>query len=173
MGQMLGTDASVPVAAQYPSHPITERFRVDDRVPAGALDGADRRRLERPTAQPLVKTSPQSWSEAESRRSVNGQGQVEFNADKGDKQGPITLAAAVSAPATVAPPPPANCQPGSPGAERKPETRVVAVGDSDFAANYGARHPGQPRPLHELGELAGAAGEPDRHSAARAARIGA
>src|SRR5205814_3529336 len=26
MGRLLGTDASVPVAATYPSHPITQRF---------------------------------------------------------------------------------------------------------------------------------------------------
>ena len=26
MGRLIGTDASVPVAANYPSHPITERF---------------------------------------------------------------------------------------------------------------------------------------------------
>ena len=25
---MMGTDASVPVAAKYPSHPITEKFRL-------------------------------------------------------------------------------------------------------------------------------------------------
>src|SRR4029450_13894271 len=28
MGQLIGTDASVPVVATYPSHPITERFNV-------------------------------------------------------------------------------------------------------------------------------------------------
>ena len=28
MGRLLGTDASVPVAASYPSHPITQRFNL-------------------------------------------------------------------------------------------------------------------------------------------------
>ena len=28
MGRLIGTDASVPVASSYPSHPITERFNV-------------------------------------------------------------------------------------------------------------------------------------------------
>jgi ABC-type uncharacterized transport system involved in gliding motility auxiliary subunit len=52
--------------------------------------------------------------------------------------GPITLGAAASAPATTAPAPPAgNGTPASPDAERKPESRVVGIGDSDFAANYG------------------------------------
>ncbi|HYE89315.1 MAG TPA: Gldg family protein, partial [Vicinamibacterales bacterium] len=135
MGQLIGTDASVPVAAQYPPHAITQGFRVLTAYPmartmAPIEGGANGR-----TAQPLVGTSPQSWSEADLTGLSTGKSQVEFNADKGDTQGPITLAAAVSAPATVTPPPPANASPDSPDAERKPESRVVAVGDSDFAAN--------------------------------------
>src|SRR5204862_7533978 len=46
-----------------------------------------------------------------------------------DKQGPITVAAAASAPAPAAP----DAKPDAP----KPEARVVVVGDSDFAANSG------------------------------------
>src|SRR4030095_11736345 len=33
MGQLIGTDASVPVVATYPSHPITERFNVITAFP--------------------------------------------------------------------------------------------------------------------------------------------
>ena len=136
MGQMLGTDASVPVAAQYPSHPITEGFRVITAYPMSRsmtpIEGGSNSH----TAQPLVNTSPQSWSEADVASLSSGKGQVEFNADKGDKQGPITLASAASAPATVTPPAPSgNGTPANPDSERKPETRVVAVGDSDFASN--------------------------------------
>lgn len=136
MGQLLGTDASVPVAAQYPPHAITEGFRVLTAYPmarsmAPIEGGANSR-----TAQALVNTSPQSWSEADMAGLSTGKAQVEFNADKGDKQGPITLAAAVSAPATVTPPAPSgNSTPDSPDSERKPETRIVAVGDSDYASN--------------------------------------
>jgi ABC-type uncharacterized transport system involved in gliding motility auxiliary subunit len=136
MGQMLGTDASVPVAAQYPAHPITEGFRVITAYPMARsmtpIEGGSNAH----TAQPLVNTSPQSWSEADLAGLATGKAEVAFNADKGDKQGPITLGAAVSAPATAAPPPPSgNGSPASPDAEQKPETRVVAVGDSDFATN--------------------------------------
>ena len=61
---------------------------------------------------------------------------MEFNADKGDRAGPITLGAAVSAPATDAPAPPSgNASPAAPESRPKPESRVVAIGDSDFAAN--------------------------------------
>ena len=37
IGQLLGTDASVPVAASYPSHPITDELPADDRLSAGAV----------------------------------------------------------------------------------------------------------------------------------------
>lgn len=135
MGQLLGTDASVPVAAQYPSHPITQGFRVMTAYPMARsmtpIEGGSNSHI----AQPLVNTSAQSWSEADLSGLSTGKAQVEFNNDKGDRQGPITLAAAVSAPATVTPPPPGNGSPAAPDSERKPETRVVALGDSDFAAN--------------------------------------
>ena len=60
-------------------------------------------------------------------------GKVAPNLDQGDKQGPVTLGAAVSAPASAPPAPAAggNASPDAP----KPETRIVALGDTDFAAN--------------------------------------
>lgn len=136
MGQLLGTDASVPVAAQYPPHAITEGFRVLTAYPMARSMAPIEGGSNSHTAQALVNTSPQSWSEADLAGLSTGKAQVEFNADKGDKQGPIALGAAVSAPATVTPPPPSgNGTPASPESERKPESRVVAVGDSDFASN--------------------------------------
>ncbi len=136
MGQLLGTDASVPVAAQYQPHPITEGFRVLTAYPMARSMAPIEGGSNTHTAQALVNTSPQSWSEADLAALSTGKAQVEFNADKGDKQGPITLAAAVSAPATVTPPPASgNQSPAAPDSERKPETRIVAVGDSDYASN--------------------------------------
>lgn len=135
VGQMLGTDASVPVAAQYPSHPITQGFRVLTAYPMARSMSPIEGGSNSHTAQPLVNTSQQSWAEADIASISGGKGQVEFNPDKGDKQGPITLAAAVSAPATVTPPKPANASPDSTDTPSTPETRVVAVGDSDFASN--------------------------------------
>jgi ABC-type uncharacterized transport system involved in gliding motility auxiliary subunit len=58
-----------------------------------------------------------------------------------DKKGPVTLGAAVSAPATAAPaaaPAPADGKSDASKPEEspnKPESRLVAIGDSDFAAN--------------------------------------
>jgi ABC-type uncharacterized transport system involved in gliding motility auxiliary subunit len=130
MGQLFGGDASVPVAASYPVHPISAGFRVMTAFPLSrsvkTVEGGSEGR----TAQPLVETSAQSWAETD-LKSLAG-GKVEFNADQQDRQGPIALGAAASAPA-AAPPPPAsgNASPDAP----KPESRIVAFGDSDFAAN--------------------------------------
>ena len=143
MGKFLGTDASVPVVAQYPNHPITESL-------TGALSAYPLARSMTPveggsnshTAQPVLTTTPQSWAESDIGSLSSKSGQIEFNADKGDRQGPITLAAAVSAAATVTPPKPANASPDAPDAPGTPQTRVVAVGDSDFASNYAIGVPG-------------------------------
>ncbi|MGE3277430.1 MAG: GldG family protein [Vicinamibacterales bacterium] len=135
IGQLLGTDASVPVAASYPAHPITDRFQLMTAFPlarsitpiSGGTNGH--------TAQPIVETSPQSWAEHDMASLTSGQ-PVEFNAQAGDRRGPIVLGAAVSAPAAEQPEPPAG---GTPEGEAPParESRLVAIGDSDFAANYG------------------------------------
>jgi ABC-type uncharacterized transport system involved in gliding motility auxiliary subunit len=138
MGRAIGTDASVPLAGEYPGHPITTGFRVVTAFPMARTMAPIEGGSNSHTAQPLVNTSPQSWSEADVAALSSGKGgQVEFNADKGDKQGPVTLGAAVSAPATITPPPSGNATPTSPDNERKPETRIVAFGDSDFASNTG------------------------------------
>jgi len=125
MGQLIGTDASVPVAANYPAHPITARFRLITAFPAarsvtpvpGGVNGH--------IAQGFVETSPRSWAESDLKGMLTT-GKVSFNAASGDKQGPITIAAAVSAPGATA-----GAAPDAP----KPETRVVVFGDSDFAGN--------------------------------------
>jgi ABC-type uncharacterized transport system involved in gliding motility auxiliary subunit len=136
MGRMLGTDASVPVAAQYPPHAITEGFALLTAYPFArsmtAVEGGSNGHI----AQPLVNTSAQSWAEMDVASLSTGK--VAFDADKGDRQGPISLGAAVSAPATDVPAPPSgNGSPASPDSPPKPESRVVGIGDSEFAANAG------------------------------------
>jgi ABC-type uncharacterized transport system involved in gliding motility auxiliary subunit len=134
IGRLFGADASVPVAASYPTHPITEGFGVMTAFPFARsvtpVEGGASGR----SAQAIVETGPQSWAEHDLASLTTGE--VEFNADKGDRQGPIRLGAAVSAPATEAPPPPSgNQSAATPDDTRKPETRIVALGDSDFASN--------------------------------------
>jgi ABC-type uncharacterized transport system involved in gliding motility auxiliary subunit len=137
MGQMLGTDASVPVAAAYPTHPISEGFRLVTAYPMARsmtpIEGGSGGH----NAQPLVNTSPQSWSEADLASLTGTEGQLAFDAAKGDKMGPVTLGAASSAPAIAAPPAAGSSPLATPEPERKTESRVVGIGDSDFAANFG------------------------------------
>lgn len=136
IGQLLGTDASVPVAASYPPHAITNNFQLMTAYPlARSVDpiegGVDGR-----TPQPLVQTSAQSWAEADIAALGKGDGRVELNPEKGDKAGPISLGAAVSAPATDAPAPePTPDQPAGTPEPPKPESRLVVIGDSDFPTN--------------------------------------
>jgi ABC-type uncharacterized transport system involved in gliding motility auxiliary subunit len=91
-------------------------------------------------AQPIVQTSQGSWAEANLATLSNESG-VALEEDKGDKPGPITIGAAVSAPAAETPPaekPPAEAAATPQENAPKPETRVVVFGDSDFATNaYG------------------------------------
>jgi ABC-type uncharacterized transport system involved in gliding motility auxiliary subunit len=138
IGQLLGTDASVPVAASYPSHPITTNFQLMTAYPLARSVDAVESGVDGHTPQPLVQTSAQSWAEADIAGLAKSDGRVELNADKGDKAGPISLAAAVSAPATDAPPTPEpKPEPaaGQPANDRKPESRLVVIGDSDFPSN--------------------------------------
>jgi len=128
MGRLIGTDASVPVAASYPSHPITSRFQLLTAFPltrsvdpvSGGVNGHN--------AQGIVETSPRSWAETDIKGLLTS-GQVSLDESKGDRKGPIAIAAAVSAAAT------ANGTKTDNAEGPKPETRVVVFGDSDYAAN--------------------------------------
>jgi ABC-type uncharacterized transport system involved in gliding motility auxiliary subunit len=128
VGKLIGTDASVPVAASYPSHPITTRFNLLTAFPlarsvtpiAGGVDGR--------VAQGFVQTSDRSWAETDIK-SLMTTGKVSLDEAAGDKRGPINIAAAVSK--AVGPVPP----PGDKTQTPPPESRVVVIGDSDFASN--------------------------------------
>ena len=119
-------------------------------------------------AQTLVETSPQQLGRDRHQDAEHDRRGRARDLDKGDKAGPVSLAAAVSSPATDVPRRrPAGAKPED---TAKPETRIVVFGDSDFASNGWLGIPGQPRPVPEHGQLAGAAGEPDLDPAARSAR---
>jgi ABC-type uncharacterized transport system involved in gliding motility auxiliary subunit len=135
MGQMFGGNASVPVAMTYPSHPITERFNVITAFPLARSVEPVQGGVNGHTPQPVVQTSPQSWAETNLKSLTSG-GEVGYDEGSGDRLGPITIASAVSAakPDDKAADKPADEAP-KPDEPPKPETRVVVVGDSDFASN--------------------------------------
>jgi gliding motility-associatede transport system auxiliary component len=130
MGRLIGTDASVPVAANYPSHAITQRFSFITAYPLARSVTAVSGGVNGHTAQTFIETSPRSWAETDIKGLVSS-GQVALDESKGDKKGPVSIAAAVSA--SVTPPDAKAADANAP----KPETRVAVIGDSDFAANSG------------------------------------
>jgi ABC-type uncharacterized transport system involved in gliding motility auxiliary subunit len=140
VGQLIGTDASVPVAASYPSHPITDRFNLLTAYPLarsvtpveGGVDGR--------VARSFIETSPRSWAEQDIRGLMTT-GEVGLDEAAGDVPGPVSIGAAVSIPAPEPPEPPEPAAVDGPGEDtatdgtRTPEARVAVIGDSDFASN--------------------------------------
>jgi ABC-type uncharacterized transport system involved in gliding motility auxiliary subunit len=134
IGQAVGRGPGAPVVISYPGHPITERFRYMTMFPltrsvAPATGGAR-------TAQPLFESSAQSWAESDVKALAERR-PVSF--DGSDTRGPVGLGAAMATPAPDAPatPPAPASAAGQPAPEppKRPETRIVVIGDSDFAAN--------------------------------------
>jgi ABC-type uncharacterized transport system involved in gliding motility auxiliary subunit len=134
MGRLLGTDASVPVVASYGSHPITQQFNYVTAFPLARSVTPVMGGVNSHVAQTFAQTSAQSWAETDVK-ALQATGDVSLDEAKGDKKGPISIAAAVSASSNeaVAPGESNPLDPDTP----KPETRVAVIGDSDFAANAG------------------------------------
>lgn len=133
LSRLRGTEADVPVAAPpYPYHPITSTFRMLTAFPyARSVRPAESPAAGR-TPTSFIQSGPASWAETD-LKTLTTRGEAQPDLENGDVQGPISMAVAVSAPATEGTPP-AEGETPEDGA-RKPETRIVAIGDSDFAAN--------------------------------------
>ena len=151
VGQLLGTDASVPVAASYPPHAITDRFNLLTAFPlarsvrpvAGGVEGR--------IAEAFVETSPRSWAEQDLSELAGGE--VALDEADGDVPGPVPIAAAVSMVIDDAAGGDDGGEPGDGEDDRaaeadgeddpevEPETgatveaRLAVFGDSDFASN--------------------------------------
>jgi len=128
VGQIFGGDASVPVATTYAPHPITERFGMLTAYPLARSVAPTTSATDGRVATTIIQTSPQSWADTD----VKLAGPVEINPEAGDKPGPVSIGVAVTAP--VLDP---NAKPGvpSPNDQPRPESRLVVIGDSDFASN--------------------------------------
>ena len=122
-----GADFSVPVAANYSQHPITEKHSglmtfyplTRSMARVGSLPGAD--------VSPLVMSSARSWSETNLNAIRERQKDAVEYTSGADKVGPLWLAMAVEGPLVLA---------ATAGADRRgPRARIVVFGDSDFASN--------------------------------------
>lgn len=129
MGRLIGTDASVPVAAEYPVHAITERFGFMTAYPlarsARPVEGGG---AEGRFAQAFIESGSRSWAETD-LKGLLASGEVALDEATGDRPGPVPIGSAVSFR-----PPAAPDSPPDPGAPT-PEARVVVIGDSDFPTN--------------------------------------
>jgi len=142
MGQLAGIQSPVvPAVLRYPSHPITDGFRLMTVYPLARSVSAVPGGVDGHVAQSFLETGSQSWAESD-LKTIFTTGEL-MEPDDQDRTGPISIGAAVSAPAADAPdaapdaePPPEGAATGDDTAPtREPETRVAAIGDSDFAAN--------------------------------------
>ncbi|HUP41187.1 MAG TPA: Gldg family protein [Vicinamibacterales bacterium] len=150
MGQLLGTDASVPVVANYPQHDVTQNFDLLTAFPlAQSVAGTAGTELGMAVTANVINTSDRSWSEADVKSLATG-GKVSLDEAAGDHRGPITIAlslatdapdASPSAPAGASGDKPAEgAKPGEKPADapKKQQMRIMVVGDSDFASNAAA-----------------------------------
>jgi ABC-type uncharacterized transport system involved in gliding motility auxiliary subunit len=145
LGQLIGTGPTMPVAMPV-RHPITENTRgLMTAFPlarsVSPVEGGTGGRV----AQKVLETSPQSWAESDVK-GLYATGRPERNPEAGDTPGPVSIAVAASAPATDVPaataPAPDAANAANPADAPKPESRVVVVGDSDFATNRALSIPG-------------------------------
>jgi ABC-type uncharacterized transport system involved in gliding motility auxiliary subunit len=147
MGQLLGTGADTPVVASYPQHQVTENFDLLTAFPlAQSVAGKAGTELGMANTENVINTSERSWSESD-LKSIAAGGKVSLDEASGDQRGPITIALSLSMDAPDAPPSaPAGASGEKPAegdkpaeeAAKKPQMRIMVVGDSDFASNAAA-----------------------------------
>ncbi len=131
LGQLIGSGYDTPVSVSYPPHPITERFDTLTAFPLARSVTIE------PgpggvTAQPIVETGERSWAETDID-SVAAKEGPKLDEARGDRRGPIVVGAAASR--AVKAPEPAKPEAPTPPDPKPPETRVVVMGDADFASN--------------------------------------
>jgi len=130
--QLFGiADPTFALVAEYPPHAITTQFQNVTMFPASAA-------IEKPDApgapfegEAFLSTLARSWTET-----GKIEGKIQFDANQGEKQGPLAIAYAL----TRSVPKPEAPKPVKPDAKpedaAKPKLqRIVVVGDGDFLTN--------------------------------------
>ena len=131
--------ATVPVAAPpYPTHAITNDFGLVTMFPmvrAMLPETAPQKR----SGQSFLQTAARSWAETDFKELATGEGTaIKAETDKGDIAGPVSIGVATEVASSAEPPKPLGDVGKTDKPDEnapKPETRVAAIGDSDFAAN--------------------------------------
>lgn len=134
--QLFGiSDPTFALVADYPPHPVTAQFQNVTMFPAAvALEQAQPGQgpFE---AEPILSTLARSWTET-----GKIEGKIQFDAGKGERQGPLSIGLALSRPAPKpetgkADKPDDKAKPSEEKAEPQPMQRIVVIGDGDFLTN--------------------------------------
>jgi ABC-type uncharacterized transport system involved in gliding motility auxiliary subunit len=113
-GQAVGLGPAVPLVNQYGQHPITQDFGQDSYSFYPLAQSLETSQTPGQQTTELLRTGDQSWAEGD----PEGEN-LQFDPVR-DRQGPLTLGAALSRPANQG---------------NKRESRLVVIGDSDFATD--------------------------------------
>lgn len=128
--QLFGiNDPTFALVAEYPPHPITMGFETMTLFPgASALDKEGEVDFDR---TPILGTLKRSWTETGPIKD-----KIQFEADKGEREGPLELAYALTRPKPKAEPDTPQGKDDSTKPKGKPaEQRVMVIGDGDFLTN--------------------------------------
>jgi ABC-type uncharacterized transport system involved in gliding motility auxiliary subunit len=131
------SDPFSPAAAPpYPQHAITNNFTLVTAFPLVRAMVPDTSAGEGRTAQPFLQTAQRSWAETDMKQ-IQNPDTLQPEEKNGDIVGPVTIGAAVAVPSKPAQPEAKDTSANKDTKDQPPppETRVAAIGDSDFGAN--------------------------------------
>lgn len=128
ISRLFGGDYTVPVVTNYERHPITKGFNVASFFPtARSVRLAEKDDLKL-TTQYLAKTGKSAWGETDLERYARGQA----SRDPVDISPPVSIAAIASREVEVP-------DTSGAGGTKRLESKIVVIGDSDFADNSSFR----------------------------------
>ena len=131
----LTSNPTAPVAAPpYPAHAITNNFGFITAFPLVRHLQPETSPQKR-SGQTFLQTAARSWAEMSLATLTDQKAGVSADPAKGDIAGPVSIGVATAVPAPTPEPAPAANTKKPEDEAPKPETRVAAIGDSDFASN--------------------------------------
>jgi ABC-type uncharacterized transport system involved in gliding motility auxiliary subunit len=120
----------------YPAHAITNNFGFTSAFPVARALQPETSPQKR-SGQTFLQTGPKSWAETSLASLGDQKAEIKADPAQGDITGPVSIGVATAVPAPAPEPTPAAAaNTTKPEDEpKKPETRVAAIGDSDFVSN--------------------------------------
>ncbi len=127
--------ATIPVSGPpYPTHAITDGFQLLTMFPLARAIVPTAQATDGRAAQPFLQTSARSWAETTFSQ-LEDPNTLKPETENGDRTGPVTIGSAVAVSTPEPTPADPTAKPAADAPARRPETRIAAIGDSDFASN--------------------------------------